>query len=497
MRETGLTDDPIQPAGVAAGPAKLGEQVAARLAAQITANGWPAGHYLGHEEQLAKAFGVSRSAIREAIAIAEWDGYVESRRGREGGLYVCEQALEPAIAVLRNYLFLTGANLPELLQARRLIEGAILERAIERIDRAQAAALEQVLAQPAAPQDDRLHLSRLKQIVDRMADLAGSPLLRVLAGSLRHCYVDRVRTTTLDDGAYLRASRTVAELRLRQIEAILAYDRVAARDLQTRAMDVWARFQETVPTSNLSGAAIVSRLTATGDDALIYEFVRPAKKAEGVARAIAQMIASQHLGIGSRVGTEPDLIAALDVSRRVLREGIRILERFGIVESGRGKHGGLIVGQPRPLALPGSFRGEPAPGPAAPSRDDDRTVAAMLLVHAVLAVTRGAGEGGAATAARALADRFRKAARPEPGASATSAPAAQANAAFVAFLLDHLRDPVARCLLGVADDLQRQSGSSGRWPGCDSTALLAVLDAIAANDRFAAPRLMQAALRGN
>ncbi|MBU3991770.1 MAG: GntR family transcriptional regulator, partial [Alphaproteobacteria bacterium] len=380
---------------------------------------------------------------------------------------------------------------PQLLQARRLVEGAILERAIERIDRTQAAALEQILAQPAAPQDDRLHLSRLKQIVDRMADLAGSPLLRVLAGSLRHCYVDRVRTTTLDDGAYLRASRTVAELRLRQIEAILAYDRVAARDLQTRAMDVWARFQETVPTSDLSGAAIVNRLTATGDDALIYEFVRPAKKAEGVARAIAQMIASQHLGIGSRVGTEPDLIAALDVSRRVLREGIRILERFGIVESGRGKHGGLIVGQPRPLALPGSFRGE-----LAPSGDDERTIAAMLLVHAVLAVTRdAAGEDGAA--ARTLAERLRQEARPEADMPAASAPAAQANAAFVTFLLDHLADPVARCLLGVADDLQHNPPAAIPWPAFGTPTLLAVLEAIAANDRFAAPRLVQAALRAD
>lgn len=468
-----------------AGAAKLGEQVAARLEAGIAANGWPAGHYLGHEEQLAQAFGVSRTAIREAIAIAEWNGSVESRRGREGGLYVRESMLEPAIAGLRNYLYLTGASLAELLRARRLIEGEILELALERIDREQAARLERIVADRADLSDDRLHLSRLKQTVDSVADLAASPLLRVLGAGLRHCHVDRVRTTTLDDGAYLQASRAVAELRVRQIEAIIAYDRVAARDLQTRAMDVWEAFGQAMPSASLSGAVIVSRLTEVGDDALIYEFVRPAKKAEGVARAIAQLIASRGEEIGSRVGTETDLTAELEVSRRVLREGIRILERFGIVESERGKNGGLLVAQPRPLTLPPTLRGEAAPT----GRGDNDAVCTMLLVSAVQAVTREATTIG--PAARELAARVH-------GESIADA---QAKAGFIALLQDNLADRVARCLLGVADGLQQRDCAAGPWPLIDRQTLRTVLAAMADGDRFAAPRLIaagrdQAACRG-
>lgn len=461
-------------------PAKLGEQVAARLEAQIKANAWPAGHFLGHEQQLAQDFGISRSALREAIAIAEWNGAVESRRGREGGLYVCQQALEPAGAVLRNYLYLTGAGLAELLGARRLIEGAILELAVERIDRDQARRLEQLLAGRAAEPDDRVHLSGLKQMVDAMADLAGSPLLRLMGGSLRHCYVDRVRTTTLDDGAYLRASRAVAALRLQQIEAIVAYDRGAARDLQTRALDVWAQFGENVPTATLSGAAIISRLTATGDAALIYEFVRPAKKAEAVARAIAQRIAGD--GVGARIGTEPELIASLAVSRRVLREGIRILERFGIVTSGRGKNGGLLVGQPRPLALPGALLAHPEKAPPVPPGDSAR-VAALLAVAAAQAVTQEAGQGS--PAARALADRLRGDDMPDQEGRDR-----EAWTSFVAFLLESMGDPVTKCLLGVVDGLN--SIGPARLP--DKRSLVRVLEAIGSGDRFAAPRLMQAAL---
>lgn len=459
-----------------AGPAKLGEQVAARLEAEIAANGWLAGHYLGHEEQLAQAFGVSRTAIREAIAIAEWNGSVESRRGREGGLYVCESVLEPAIAGLRNYLYLTGASMAELLRARRLIEGEILELALDRIDRDQAAQLERLVGERADHANDRMHLSRLKQIVDSMADLAASPLLRLLGASLRHCYVDRARTTTLDDDAYLQASRTVAELRVRQIEAIIAYDRVAARDLQTRAMDVWGAFGQAMPSANLSGAAIVSRLTVMGDDALIYEFVRPAKKAEGVARAIAQLIASRGEEIGSRVGTETELIADLQVSRRVLREGIRILERFGIVESERGKNGGLLVARPRPLALPPSLRGDAADA----GRGSSDAVCAMLLVAAVQAVMREATNIG--PAAHELAARMNS------GHIADE----QAKACFIALLHDHLGDRVARCLLDVADRLQQRDRAARPWPLLDRQVLLTVLAAVAEGDRFAAPRLIAA-----
>ncbi|CAN5358153.1 hypothetical protein BH10PSE13_BH10PSE13_04860 [soil metagenome] len=311
---------------------KLGEQVAARLESVIRAKGWPAGNYLGHEEQLSRDFGASRSVIRDAIAIAEWNGVVENRRGREGGLYVRERSLDPAIALLRNYLFLSGTDLASLLRARRLVEGRMVELATDRITAADAAGLAALLRERATPQDDRTHLDSLKQIVDRLNDLSGAPLLRLLGGALRHCYVDRVRTTTLDDRAYLSASRAVAHYRLLQVQAILDYDRGAVRDLQTRAMDVWEGFAAQIPPAHLSGAAIVERLTATGETALIYEFVRPAKKAEAVARAIAQRVANRSLDKDDRLGTEVDLLAEFGVSRRVFREGVRILERFGIVE---------------------------------------------------------------------------------------------------------------------------------------------------------------------
>lgn len=337
--------------GDAGGSAKLAEQLSRRLEANIQANGWPHGHYLGHEEQLAKDFGVSRPIFREAIAIGEWEGFLESRRGREGGLYVCAPTADAAIAALRNYLFLTGATLEELLQGRATLETYVLELAIQRMDIEQATRLKALHTEHRTVEDDRVQLDRLRRIVDYLAEAAGLPPLGVFSASLRHCYVDRVRTTLADDAAYLRASRAVADLRMLQVEAIVACNLVAALDLQTRALAIWREFQETAAVGTYSPDQAVERLVKIDRDALIYEFVRPVKKSEAVARVIAQRVASGELAAGDRLGVEAELIRDLGVGRGVFREAVRILERFGIVGVERGKYGGLSVALPRIDAL--------------------------------------------------------------------------------------------------------------------------------------------------
>src|SRR6185369_11799631 len=117
---------PSPPDPMASAPdSKLSAQVAAQIEDSIHVNAWPANHCLGAEEHLSARFGASRAVIREAIAIAEWNGSVERRRGREGGVFVTTFSPNAAVGMLRNFLFLAGADLAGLLRARRLVEGAI------------------------------------------------------------------------------------------------------------------------------------------------------------------------------------------------------------------------------------------------------------------------------------------------------------------------------------------------------------------------------------
>jgi GntR family transcriptional regulator, transcriptional repressor for pyruvate dehydrogenase complex len=73
---------------------------------------------------------------------------------------------------------------------------------------------------------------------------------------------------------------------------------------------------------------------------------RPAKKAELVARTIAQDLVTQRVAPGSLIDVEDDLVKRLGVSRGTLREGLRLLEVLGVVESRIGRSGGVVVQRP-------------------------------------------------------------------------------------------------------------------------------------------------------
>ena len=436
---------------------KLGEQIARDLELRIRDQGWRHDHYLGHEEALARNYGVSRSIFREAVAIGEWQGFVKSRRGRDGGLYVQQASAQAAKSALRNYLFLIGATLEEMLGARRIVDSYMLGLTVRRLDARHAEGLSAMLREPAAIEHDRLHLSRLKRIVDQMATIADLPMLAMFSGSLRHCYVDRVRASISDDARYLATSATVARLRMQQIEAVIALDLVAALDLQTRALDAWAAFQADVAPDPLDGANIVARLMNAANGGLIYEFVEPVKKTEAVARALAQRISAAGMAPGDRLGGEAALIGELGVGRRVFREAVRILERFGVVEMGRGKHGGLCVGRPRPEPLLTITRRSLASGVADQPREHWLLFASLSQAALRRAMARPAT--GSAIA------RVRAAERASPRE-------------LFALLAELSGDRVVECLLLVVQDAMEV-----RCPVPDE-----LLDAIASGDAFAAAR---------
>jgi len=441
---------------------KLSAQVAAQIEDSIHVNAWPANHCLGAEEHLSARFGASRAVIREAIAIAEWNGSVERRRGREGGVFVTPFSPNAAVGMLRNFLFLAGADLAGLLRARRLVEGAILDLAMQRMAGVDYDRLAAILPRKGEAADDRASLERLKSIVEHLADVAGSAGLKLFGSALRHCFVDRVRTTTSDDRAYLAASGTESALRLQQIEAILAADRLAAIDLQGRAMGVWSDFVADLPVEGLASTKIVERLSDPGHDALIYEFVRPLKKPEALARAIAQTISSRQLATGSRLGTEQALVSEFSVSRRVLREGVRILQHFGVVEAERGMRGGLVVAAPSRDSLTGLL------GRVSAVTGEDR--AALWLLPEML---RDAASGIAAAQPEVRADFVAKAS------------AVHDSSATVAHLLgDRTPAVAAGCIATMLLPLLAAPG-----PDRPEHDWAPVVEAIAAGDALLAARL--------
>jgi DNA-binding FadR family transcriptional regulator len=81
-------------------------------------------------------------------------------------------------------------------------------------------------------------------------------------------------------------------------------------------------------------------------------------RGERDGRKLAQLVAERleseiiELGwpVGHGLGSEPELLARLGVSRAVLREAIRMLELHDVATMRRGPNGGLVIKEPAPAA---------------------------------------------------------------------------------------------------------------------------------------------------
>lgn len=106
---------------------KVYEEVAAQIRRQMAEGVLRPGDRLPAERELTEAFGVSRSSVRDAIRVLELAGLVEPRQGE--GTVVHELTLDSLVSPLASVLVTRKDLLADLLEARRLIEPGIAQRA--------------------------------------------------------------------------------------------------------------------------------------------------------------------------------------------------------------------------------------------------------------------------------------------------------------------------------------------------------------------------------
>jgi DNA-binding FadR family transcriptional regulator len=99
------------------------EEVVAALKREILMQQYTPGDSLPPEEVLAQKFEVSRAMVREALGILKAQGYLESRRGKNGGTFVKNILESGMLGDLFGDLILMGKmKIAELFAARLLIE---------------------------------------------------------------------------------------------------------------------------------------------------------------------------------------------------------------------------------------------------------------------------------------------------------------------------------------------------------------------------------------
>jgi DNA-binding FadR family transcriptional regulator len=107
-------------------------QISERLVTAIALGEYVPGQRLPPERTLSSLLGVSRKSLRESLHALAAQGYVEIRRGRNGGAFVLERWLPPSAEMIRRTL---GVNWPAfewLFDLRQMIEPLIARTAAAR-----------------------------------------------------------------------------------------------------------------------------------------------------------------------------------------------------------------------------------------------------------------------------------------------------------------------------------------------------------------------------
>ncbi|MFF2110665.1 FadR/GntR family transcriptional regulator [Rhodococcus koreensis] len=158
---------------------KVGALTADRIARAIVAEGWPVGMHLGTELELMERFTVSRAGIREAIRILEYQGVVEMRRGRSGGLRVSAPDGSGIVASAVRYLTFRRVRPEHLLEARRIIELSLIPLVVDRMNNENARQLQQYLdhEEPEQPLSSPGNAS--KGFHTLLGALTGNPALKL------------------------------------------------------------------------------------------------------------------------------------------------------------------------------------------------------------------------------------------------------------------------------------------------------------------------------
>ena len=129
------------------------EEICEQIRRRLASGALKPGDKLPAERDLALEFKVSRPAVREALRTLEISGVVSLQKGVKGGAFIRDG--NPALLTqsLQDLMILGRVSLPSLAEARRMINGLVIQLACERATEADFAAIEANMAEIEKSED--------------------------------------------------------------------------------------------------------------------------------------------------------------------------------------------------------------------------------------------------------------------------------------------------------------------------------------------------------
>lgn len=200
---------------------KIASLLAHCLVDEILSGDLTDGSPLPTERDMAAAYGVGRTTVREALMMLEKLGAVSIRAGRNGGPTVRRPRARDLSGSLTLLFQFEQANMLDVLRARQVLEPSLSRLAAELATDEQIEAIHAtVVAVQAAPEDHEQYGLQSERFHNLVSEAAGSPILRLFSDSLQ----------SIADGASV-GFRYAAKHRLATAEFHLRItERIEARD---------------------------------------------------------------------------------------------------------------------------------------------------------------------------------------------------------------------------------------------------------------------------
>lgn len=161
------------------------DEIAEQVRQQIYDGELKPGDKLPPERDLAVQFGVGRMMVREALRTLEEGGFVQTRKGSGGGVFIKDMDSGVTVRSLTALIQLGKVTIPDLTEARLWLETLVVEWAAQRRTEEDLRGLEALIQErKRIIQEGRIPYTLALEFHVRLAQAAKNPIFVMLVQSV-------------------------------------------------------------------------------------------------------------------------------------------------------------------------------------------------------------------------------------------------------------------------------------------------------------------------